>query len=108
MSEVNATRGNFFPNSTTAQSRKANALRTKALKRNNIDRAQELRSKTSSDAKVSINDAIKDFSRIKRAVDAAPPIDNSDKIAALKAKINAGTYKVDYDALADKMLKTEF
>jgi negative regulator of flagellin synthesis FlgM len=108
MSEINATRSNFFPNSTSARSRKANALRAKALKRNNIDRSQDIKTRTSSDAKVSINDAIKDFSRIKRAVDAAPPIDNSDKIAALKAKIQAGTYNVDYDKLADKMLKTEF
>ena len=35
-------------------------------------------------------------------------VDNTDKIAMLKAQIQAGTYQPDYDAIADKMLSSEF
>ena len=38
----------------------------------------------------------------------APEIDNTDKIARLKAQIADGSYKIDYDGLADKMLEQEF
>ena len=38
----------------------------------------------------------------------APETDNSEKIARLKAQINAGTYEIDYDGLADKILNSEF
>ena len=31
-----------------------------------------------------------------------------EKIAQLKAKIQAGNYEIDYDAVADKMLQSEF
>lgn len=101
------TRPSFFPNSKTAKA-KAEKARAAALKRNTFERAQELKDKTAKDAKVSIPDTIKDFSRIKKVADAAAPIDNTDKIAALKAKIQAGTYEPDYDAIADKMLSSEF
>jgi negative regulator of flagellin synthesis FlgM len=60
------------------------------------------------DSKVDIDETIKDFSKIKLAVDKAPPIDNSAKIASLKQQINAGTYKMDYDQLADSILQSEF
>ena len=108
MSEVSATRSSFFLKNSSTKSKQAQALRRKALQRNQSSRATEIKNKTEKDAKVAIPDAIKDFSRIKRAVDAAPPIDNSKKIADLKARIKSGDYKIDYDALADKMLKSEF
>jgi len=38
----------------------------------------------------------------------APEPDNTDKIAKLKAQIEAGTYEIDYDALADKILMNEY
>ena len=38
----------------------------------------------------------------------APEIDNSEKIARLKAQIAAGSYEIDYDGLADKILSSEF
>lgn len=100
------TRPPFFPHSKTAQDVKTN--RSKALARNTFERAQELDNNTSRDAKVAIGDQIKDFSRIKRAVDNSAPTDNSAKIADLKARIQAGTYEVDYDGLADKMLASEY
>lgn len=104
------TRSPFFPNSRTAQKQAEQAKKAQQLAatRNTYDRAEEIRAKTSNDAKVSIPDTIKDFSRIKKAVDAAPQVDNTDKIADLKARIQAGTYEIDYDALADKMLGSEY
>jgi len=64
--------------------------------------------KTSSDAKVNIVDGVKEFSRIKKAAMRAPETDTSEKIASIKAQIAAGTYEVDYDGLADKILSSEF
>ena len=110
MSNVDKTtsRSSFFPNSRDAQVNKAKQLRQTVLKRNDINRRNELNKISKEDAKVEINDAIKDFSRIKKAVDASPPIDNSEKIARLKGQIEAGTYEIDFEKLADKMLEMEF
>ena len=68
----------------------------------------ELSARTAGDAKVTIPEGVKDFSRIKKAAMTAPEQDNSEKIARLKAQIQGGTYEVDYDGLADKMLQSEF
>lgn len=110
MSKIdNGTRSNFFPKSKTTQPKvKPGALSPNYIQRNEPGRKRELESTTGSHAKVEIPNAVRDFAKIKRAVDKAPPIDNSDKIAKLKSQINAGTYKVDYDALADKILSSEF
>lgn len=110
MSKIdNGTRSNFFPKSKTAQSKvKSRALSPSYIQRNEPGRKRELDSTTGSHAKVEIPNAVRDFAKIKSAVDKAPPIDNSDKVARLKAQINSGTYKVDYDALADKILSSEF
>lgn len=112
MSSIDTTnRASFFPNAkNTTENQSLNKAVTNPaiLKRNDYGRTQELNKLTAEDAKVQINDAIKDYSRIKRAVDAAPEIDNSSKVADLKARIQAGTYSVDYDALADKILGSEF
>lgn len=78
------------------------------IPRNSEERRAEISTSTKDDVKVDIPDSIKDFARIKNAVDLAPPIDNSAKISELKNKINNGTYQVDYDALADKILSNEF
>lgn len=99
------TRAPFFPNSKTGRSEVNQA---KSLQRNSFERTQELEGKTARDAKVSIPDTIRDFSRIKKAVDQAPDIDNSAKIADLKSRIQAGTYSMDYDAIADKLLSSEY
>lgn len=111
MSNIESTtsRAPFFPRSKeTNSAKKSHALLNRINQRNTPERTQELKSLTNSDAKVNINDAVRDYSRIKKAVDAAPEIDNSEKIARLKKQINDGTYKVDYDALADKILTSEF
>lgn len=105
MSKVDSTtsRSIFLPNK-KATSQVGGA----ALQRNSEVRKNELEAFSKTDSKVDITDAIKDFSRIKKVADAAPEIDKSDRIAALKAQIAAGTYNVDAGLLADKILEQEF
>ena len=107
MSSIN-TRSPFFPNSKTAQKEIEQMRSARAMRRNTYERSQELYDSTRGDAKVSIPDRVRDFSRIKKAVDSAPDIDNSAKIASLRAQIQSGTYQPDYDAIADQMLTREY
>ncbi len=103
------TRSNFFPRSRDIKSESAKGgSKVDGVQRNTMERASELSEKTATDAKVSIPEGIKDFSRIKKAAMNAPEVDNSEKIARLKAQIASGTYEVDYDGLADKILTSEF
>jgi negative regulator of flagellin synthesis FlgM len=107
MTNIDNTRSNFFPNSKTGTSnfKKMDGV---SLKRNTYEKQSEIDLNTKKDAKVDIPDAIKDFSKIKKVVDATPERDNSAKIEALKQQIAAGNYKMDYDAIADKLLGEEF
>jgi negative regulator of flagellin synthesis FlgM len=104
MSKVDSTssRSIFLPNKQSAK------INSTGLARNSDVRRDELEAFSKNDSKVDIPDAIKDFSRIKKAADAAPAIDNSEKIARLKSQIAAGTYKVDAGDLADKIMEQEF
>ncbi len=104
MSKVDSTssRSIFLPN------KSASKVGNSGLQRNSEVRRSELEAFSQSDSKVDINDAIKDFARIKKVADTAPEIDKSDKIAALKAQIAAGSYSVDPGLLADKILEQEF
>lgn len=102
------TRSPFFPKSRTSQINSGRADKALGVDSASADRASEITSRTQSDAKVSITDGVRDFSKIKRIADSSPDVDNTDKIARLKAQIQAGTYEVDYDAVADKMLQSEF
>jgi negative regulator of flagellin synthesis FlgM len=102
-------RAPFFPRSKSAsQSQVQRSQGSMPLARNSYERAKELESNTSDHARVTIPEKIKDFSMIKRAVDSAPDVDNTDKIAMLKAQIQAGTYEPDYDAVADRLLESEY
>lgn len=105
MSAIDSTssRSIFLPNKKTS-----GKVGVNSLQRNSESRKNELDVIAKADSKVDIPDAIKDFSRIKKVADAAPPIDNSEKIARLKAQIQAGTYNVDADAIADKIMEQEF
>lgn len=105
MSKIDSTssRSIFLPNK-----RESSKVGATPLQRNTDVRRDELEAFSKNDSKVDIPDAIKDFSRIKKVADAAPAIDNTEKIARLKSQIAAGTYKVDADALADKILEQEF
>ena len=108
MSAVDSTssRSIFMPNKKDA--RESDKVGPPGLKRNSEARKSELEAFAKSDSKVEIPDAIRDFSRIKKVADAAPEIDNTEKIARLKALIADGTYKIDYDDLSDKILEQEF
>lgn len=111
MSNVESAKSSFFPATKTKPNRPSKpgvAGKVAPIERNDVTRTKEIDEKTAKDAKVDISDAIKDFSKIKRAVDAAVPVDNTDKISALKKQINEGTYQVDYDAIADRILQSEF
>lgn len=111
MNNIDSTqKSGFFPNSKTGGPEKGQASQVNPaiMKRNDYGRTKELNEMTSQDAKVNISEAIKDFARIKKSVDATPERDNSEKIAELKNQINNGTYKVDYDALAEKLLGSEY
>ena len=46
--------------------------------------------------------------KLKKAVDQAPDVDNTEKIARLKQQIQSGSYSVDFDKLADKILSSEY
>jgi len=108
MSNVSkSTRTGFFPNSKSNKVGLTKLERARALQRNTEIRKSELNDLTTKDAKVNISDAIKDFSRIKSAVDLADPIDKSAQIAMLKNKIKAGKYSFDYEALADRMVSQD-
>ena len=107
MSAVDSTssRSLFMPKKDTRESGKVGPA---GLKRNSESRHSDLEAFSKSDSKDDSPDAIKDFSRIKKVADAAPEIDNTDKIARLKAQIADGSYKIDYDALSDKIMEQEF
>src|SRR5690554_1369889 len=109
MSSIDTRSSSFFPRSRNIQTEttKQNS-QIEGLKKNTPEKATEITIKTAQDAKVTIGDGIKDLSKIKRVADAAQEVDNTDKIDRLKAQIQADTYEIDYDALADKMLKEEF
>ena len=103
------TRSPFFPRGRNVQTESTRGNgQADGIKRNGPERVSELTERTSTDAKVSIPEGVKDFSRIKKAAMGAPEPDNSDKIARLKAQIAAGEYEIDYDALADKVLTSEY
>ncbi|WP_034721049.1 flagellar biosynthesis anti-sigma factor FlgM [Bacteriovorax sp. DB6_IX] len=106
MNNIDSTRSNFFPNAkpSTKNTGRANQVN---LKSNSYEKQKYIDSYTKRDAKVEIPEAVRDFSKIKKVADAAE-VDNTQKIAALKKQIADGTYKVDYDALADKILGEEF
>ena len=102
MSKINNTiiRPPFFPGNTNSSSR------IKA--RNNSERKAELDEITKNHTSVKINQKIKDFSRIKKMVDMAPELDRSDKINELRQQIQNGTYQINEDKIADKILQNEY
>ncbi|HLE10323.1 MAG: flagellar biosynthesis anti-sigma factor FlgM [Bdellovibrionales bacterium RIFOXYD12_FULL_39_22] len=104
--ENSTSKSPFFPNQKPAD--RPEKVRRNILPTNDPARKIKIDEMAKRDAKVDIADAVKDFSRIKSAVDAAPEIDNSAKIAKLKAEIKNGTYNIDYDAVADKLLESEY
>ena len=58
---------------------------------------------STADAKAEISSKGKEFAKAKAVANDAPDI-REEKIAALKARIAEGKYKVDADAIADRMI----
>lgn len=109
MSSIDTRSSSFFPQGRNIKTDKSSqSSHIDGPKKNSPEKATEITIKTAQDAKVTIGEGIKDFSKIKKVASAAPDIDNTEKIARLKAQIQAGSYEIDYDALADKMLSEEF
>ena len=106
MSNVESMRSRFFP-----KGKETRTERTERnyLKRNDKNRKAELDQVSErGDVRVAIGEAIKDFGRIKKMADSAPPLDRSEKISYLRKQIESGDYEIDYEALADKILSQEF
>ena len=97
-------RSDFFPKAKLARSGKD----ILGLRKNSIEKKREIELTTKDDIKIDIPSRVKDFARIKSAVDRAHDIDKSDKVLELKKRIQNGSYNVDYDALADRMISSEF
>jgi negative regulator of flagellin synthesis FlgM len=55
---------------------------------------------------VTLTDSARSMQKIEEAV-AKTPVVNSDKVAAIKQSISAGTYQINAASVADKMLKFE-
>ncbi len=111
MEGIKNTKGSFFPESLEAKKLKAKQTQQALLKRNTPERQGELKEALNKDAKVNISREVKDFSRMKKLVDQAPDLsldpERSAKIADIKSRIQNGSYEVDYEALADRLLKSE-
>lgn len=55
-------------------------------------------------ARAEISSKAKEFSKAKAVADAAPDV-REDRVADLKKRINSGQYKIDADAIADRMFE---
>lgn len=66
-------------------------------------RNQQVSAASYSSDQLHLSTAGRDFQTAKTAVAAAPDV-REDRVAAIKAKINNGTYQVDTSAFAEKLL----
>ena len=53
--------------------------------------------------KVSLSSTARDFQKIEKAIDALPDV-REEKVQALKAQIETGTYEVNGEKIAEKMV----
>ena len=77
------------------------------IRRNDAKRKEEIETSTKDDVKVEIPNRVKEFSRIKTAVERASDFNQSEKIAKLKQQIQNGAYDINYEELAEKILLSE-
>ena len=59
-----------------------------------------------SSARINISDKAKEMARVKELAKQAPDVD-AEKVAKFRAMIEKGEYKVNAEALADRMLQDE-
>ena len=58
---------------------------------------------TAQDAIVNLSPALKEAQAAKKIIEAEPDV-REDKVAELKERIESGKYKIDHEAVADKMV----
>lgn len=63
--------------------------------------------KTSRDDKIEISQVGKDMTVAKKAISEAPDL-REDKVKAIKEQMEAGTYSVSSEAIADKLINSFF
>lgn len=68
-----------------------------------IEHVAKTQSSTASSSKAEISDKAKEFAKAHAAASAAPDV-REDKIAEIKRRLESGNYKIDSDAIADKMI----
>lgn len=56
-------------------------------------------------AVVNISETSKEAQKVKEVIESEPDV-RSDKVEATKSRIEQGTYEIDYDKTAEKLLKT--
>ena len=104
MNKVDGLSYGFFPEDRIIEKNKSSSRLKKGDKRTLINSS----SQKNNDTKVTIPNQIKEFSRIKKLVDATPKIDRAAIVKNIKERINNNTYKVDENALAERILAQEF
>lgn len=111
MSKINndSLKSPFFPNKTsTDKINRSNKSTARFLERNDTDRKNELDNLSKNHTKVSVDSKVKDFSRIRKAVDSAEDLDRTELIESLKERIKNGDYHIDPEKIAEKMILGEF
>ena len=105
---VDPSRSAFFPRSKQVKPKGLDQIKENFDLKRKVMEDRPDKAPSNKDSKVNITAAVKDFSKIKKVVDQSPSPDNTNKIASLRQQIQAGTYKIDYDKVADRMLQQEF
>lgn len=106
--DPNANRTAFFPKARGTKSQPNKGVNSKSEKVSKEGQKASPLAQTPERAKVDIKEAIRDYSKIKKAAIKAPEFDVNEKIAMLKGQIKSGEYEIDYDAVADEMLRRGF
>ena len=78
------------------------------LKRNSTKKKNEIESATKDHVKVDIESRVRDFARIRSAIDNVLESDNTARIKELREKIDSGAYQINYEDTADIILRTEY
>lgn len=105
MNEINSSKNSTFPTH-AGKAYETNTKNSSAKEKLEQDQGRSV--PQNENARVTISDAVKDYSEIKHAADLARIPDKSAKILELKKKIEEGSYNIDFDDLASKVLEKEF
>ena len=90
-------------NKTISSSEAAASAATKRGEKSESAKAVAAKNIDAGSAKAEISDKAREFAKVKSAAAEAPEV-REDKVAELKAKIASGNYKVNAQAIADRMV----